>query len=337
MVQYKIAGGLLAVGIVLWALTWLTNRGVRAKKTGFRDIDHLEQADADTARRSRPAGSRPCRGAPVYGGPGDTTTSRAAAGCADRLRARLLRRSPRRRRRRAPRRRRPPGADDRRRAPVGGPGGSTASAAARATGRRCRPAPELPGAYRFVSAPDFLNQDVADLTADGRTEFVDPRTGEVANSTNARVRRRARPRDRARWPPTAPATCSSRATSSRAAGAATTRAAASSGRCAPRPSGCAPGAGRPAVYYPAYRERFADHGLRDLHRRRRPRDRRRPVAGARRRLDRLQAAARAGVQADLRRRDADRRRAAGRASPTARPGPPGARRTPSGSTTTCCW
>ena len=42
MVQYKIAGGLLAVGIVLWALTWLTNRGVRAKKTGFRDIDHLE-------------------------------------------------------------------------------------------------------------------------------------------------------------------------------------------------------------------------------------------------------------------------------------------------------
>ena len=42
MVQYTIAGGLLAVGIVLWALTWATNRGVRAKKTGFRDIDHLE-------------------------------------------------------------------------------------------------------------------------------------------------------------------------------------------------------------------------------------------------------------------------------------------------------
>ena len=42
MVQYKIAAGLLAVGVVLWALTWLTNRGVRAKKTGFRDIDHLE-------------------------------------------------------------------------------------------------------------------------------------------------------------------------------------------------------------------------------------------------------------------------------------------------------
>jgi APA family basic amino acid/polyamine antiporter len=42
MVQYKIAGGLLAVGVVLWVLTWLTNRGVRAKRTGFRDIDHLE-------------------------------------------------------------------------------------------------------------------------------------------------------------------------------------------------------------------------------------------------------------------------------------------------------
>ncbi|MDR7253826.1 amino acid transporter [Nocardioides sp. BE266] len=42
MVQYKIAGGLLAVGVVLWALTWFTNRGVRAKRTGFRDIEHLE-------------------------------------------------------------------------------------------------------------------------------------------------------------------------------------------------------------------------------------------------------------------------------------------------------
>jgi hypothetical protein len=56
-------------------------------------------------------------------------------------------------------------------------------------GPRDRPAvptaADLPGAYRFVSAPDFLNQDVADLTADGRTEYVDPRTGDIANSTNA--------------------------------------------------------------------------------------------------------------------------------------------------------
>jgi amino acid transporter len=40
--QYQIAGGLLLVGIVLWALTWFINRGVRAKKTGFRDIEHME-------------------------------------------------------------------------------------------------------------------------------------------------------------------------------------------------------------------------------------------------------------------------------------------------------
>jgi APA family basic amino acid/polyamine antiporter len=38
--QYAVALGLLAVGIVLWAITWAYNRGVRAKKTGFR---HPEQ------------------------------------------------------------------------------------------------------------------------------------------------------------------------------------------------------------------------------------------------------------------------------------------------------
>lgn len=57
------------------------------------------------------------------------------------------------------------------------------------SGPRDRPpvpqAPDLAGAYRFISTPDFLNQDVADLTTGGRREFVDPRTGEVANSTNA--------------------------------------------------------------------------------------------------------------------------------------------------------
>ncbi len=41
-IVYQIAGGLLVIGIVLWALTWLTNRGIRAKKTGFRDIEHME-------------------------------------------------------------------------------------------------------------------------------------------------------------------------------------------------------------------------------------------------------------------------------------------------------
>lgn len=44
-VQYQVAAGMLAVGVVLWLLTWLTNRGVRAKKTGFRDIEHLEDLD----------------------------------------------------------------------------------------------------------------------------------------------------------------------------------------------------------------------------------------------------------------------------------------------------
>jgi basic amino acid/polyamine antiporter, APA family len=41
VIIYQIAGGLLAIGVVLWALTWFTNRGIRAKKTGFRDVDHL--------------------------------------------------------------------------------------------------------------------------------------------------------------------------------------------------------------------------------------------------------------------------------------------------------
>ena len=44
-IVYQIAGGLLVIGVVLWALTWLTNRGIRAKKTGFRDIEHLEDSD----------------------------------------------------------------------------------------------------------------------------------------------------------------------------------------------------------------------------------------------------------------------------------------------------
>lgn len=39
---YRVAAGMLGVGIVLWALTWLTNRGVRAQRTGFRDIEHME-------------------------------------------------------------------------------------------------------------------------------------------------------------------------------------------------------------------------------------------------------------------------------------------------------
>jgi APA family basic amino acid/polyamine antiporter len=40
--QYVIAGGMMVVGLVLWVITWLVNRGARAKKTGFRDIEHME-------------------------------------------------------------------------------------------------------------------------------------------------------------------------------------------------------------------------------------------------------------------------------------------------------
>jgi amino acid transporter len=39
---YEIAGVLMLIGVGLWAVTRLTNRGIRAKKTGFRDIEHLE-------------------------------------------------------------------------------------------------------------------------------------------------------------------------------------------------------------------------------------------------------------------------------------------------------
>ncbi len=39
---YQIAGVLMLIGVGLWAVTWVANRGLRAKKTGFRDIDHLE-------------------------------------------------------------------------------------------------------------------------------------------------------------------------------------------------------------------------------------------------------------------------------------------------------
>ncbi|MCY7399719.1 MAG: metallophosphoesterase [Nocardioides sp.] len=60
-------------------------------------------------------------------------------------------------------------------------------------GPRDRPevpdAPELGGSYRFLSAPDFLNQDVADVTDGGRRELIDRRTGDVANSTNAKYER----------------------------------------------------------------------------------------------------------------------------------------------------
>nr|WP_281363350.1 APC family permease [Nocardioides perillae] len=41
-VQYRIGAALLAVGVVLWALTWAANRGLRAQRTGFRDVEQLD-------------------------------------------------------------------------------------------------------------------------------------------------------------------------------------------------------------------------------------------------------------------------------------------------------
>jgi len=40
--QYEIAGIMLGIGIVLWAVTWLVNRGVRSQRTGFRDPEHID-------------------------------------------------------------------------------------------------------------------------------------------------------------------------------------------------------------------------------------------------------------------------------------------------------
>ena len=40
--QYQIAAYLLGVGVILWLLTWLWNRGVRAKKTAFRDVEKID-------------------------------------------------------------------------------------------------------------------------------------------------------------------------------------------------------------------------------------------------------------------------------------------------------
>lgn len=40
--QYVIAGGLLVLGVVLWAMTWVINRAVYGKRTFLRDPEHID-------------------------------------------------------------------------------------------------------------------------------------------------------------------------------------------------------------------------------------------------------------------------------------------------------
>ncbi len=40
-IQYRLGGALVLVGVVLWVFTWIINRGLRARRTGFRDVEHL--------------------------------------------------------------------------------------------------------------------------------------------------------------------------------------------------------------------------------------------------------------------------------------------------------
>ncbi|WP_030528977.1 APC family permease [Phycicoccus jejuensis] len=43
--QYQIAGWLLAIGVVLWAVTWFANRAIRGKKTYLRDPEDLAESE----------------------------------------------------------------------------------------------------------------------------------------------------------------------------------------------------------------------------------------------------------------------------------------------------
>ena len=40
--QYVIAGGMLVLGVILWAVTWFLNRALYAKKTYMRDPEHID-------------------------------------------------------------------------------------------------------------------------------------------------------------------------------------------------------------------------------------------------------------------------------------------------------
>ena len=44
-IQYEIAGWLLALGVVLWAITWFANRALRAKKTYLREPEEIAESE----------------------------------------------------------------------------------------------------------------------------------------------------------------------------------------------------------------------------------------------------------------------------------------------------
>jgi len=51
--QYTIAGILLAIGVVLWALTWLLNRALHSRKTYLKHPEELSGQDDDHEAGSR--------------------------------------------------------------------------------------------------------------------------------------------------------------------------------------------------------------------------------------------------------------------------------------------
>ncbi len=44
-IQYRIAEWLLSLGVVLWVLTWLTNRAIRSKKTYMRHPEDIAERE----------------------------------------------------------------------------------------------------------------------------------------------------------------------------------------------------------------------------------------------------------------------------------------------------
>jgi APA family basic amino acid/polyamine antiporter len=40
-VQYKIAGGILALGVVLWVITWIANKATGTVESKFDDVDQI--------------------------------------------------------------------------------------------------------------------------------------------------------------------------------------------------------------------------------------------------------------------------------------------------------